>query len=180
MDRTRGVTLIELMVTLSVMAILMAVGAPSLQTFVRNNQLRTAANEMQVALGYARSEAIKRGVPVTVCKSADISAVSPACSSSNAVSWRSGWLVFADLNQDGVVDTSGTTPDTVLRVGGGDSSGPVITPSGFTHFVSYLPGGTAVGGSGVTSGSFGFCHYGEGLTLEVSVTGRAQMSQVTC
>jgi len=84
-----GFTLIELMVTLTVAAILMAVAIPSLQTFVQNDRQWTQANSMVMSLNAARSEAIKQNVPggVTVCASSDGATCSGA-------SWSQGWVVI--------------------------------------------------------------------------------------
>jgi len=103
MTRTgQGFTLIELMVTVSVAAVLLAVGVPSFQTTVKNNRLTAAANSLVGALNLARSEAIKRGVFVTFCKR---NGGGTDCD--NSASWNDGWIVFSDLDRDGVFDDDG-------------------------------------------------------------------------
>ena len=93
-----GFTLIELMVTLAVAAILLAIAVPNFITFIQNNRLTSQGNDLVTALNYARSEAIKRGVRVTVCsRSSDT-----ACVGAGA-DWTNGWLVFVDTNGDGDV-----------------------------------------------------------------------------
>lgn len=69
--RSRGVTLIELMVTVAVAAILMAIAAPSFTSLLNNNRLTSAANEMVAAIQSARMEAIRGGSSVTACSSAN-------------------------------------------------------------------------------------------------------------
>jgi type IV fimbrial biogenesis protein FimT len=61
-----GFTLVEAMVTLSILAILMAVGAPSLFTFIQNQQIRSSAEELQSGLTLARNEALRRNAPVSL------------------------------------------------------------------------------------------------------------------
>lgn len=61
-----GFTLIELMVTLAVVAITLAIGVPSFQGVVSDNRLTGAANNLIGALNVARSEAIKRGRSVVL------------------------------------------------------------------------------------------------------------------
>ena len=98
----RGFTLIELLVTMTIAAIVLTIAVPNFITFVQNNRLTSQANDVVTALNYARSEAIKRGVRVTVCsRSTDT-----ACAGSTT--WDTGWLVFVDADGDGDVD--GETP----------------------------------------------------------------------
>ncbi|HUN92264.1 MAG TPA: GspH/FimT family pseudopilin [Burkholderiaceae bacterium] len=65
--RVRGLTLVELLVTMVIAAILLAYGVPSLQSFVASNQLATSANELVASLNLARSEAVRTSAPVGVC-----------------------------------------------------------------------------------------------------------------
>jgi type IV fimbrial biogenesis protein FimT len=66
MERYRGFTLVELMVTLAVLAILITVGIPAFGDLVRNNRVTSQTNELVTALNIARSEAVKRGRNVQV------------------------------------------------------------------------------------------------------------------
>lgn len=109
-----GFTTIELMVTLAIAAILVTMAVPSLQSVIRNSRLRTHTNELALSLTFARSESVKRGITVTVCKSANAT----DCGG-NTVQWEQGWIVFADSNNDGVVDEG----EDVLRVAGAVRTG---------------------------------------------------------
>lgn len=94
------------MVTLAVVAILLGVGAPAINRFVEGTRLTSATNNLISDLSLARTEAVKRGVRVGLCTSAD----ETTCTDSGT--WGQGWLVFVDL--DGDSDwTAGT--DEVLR-----------------------------------------------------------------
>lgn len=179
---TRGVTLIELMVTVTIAAIMMTLAAPSLQSFVRSNQLRTATNDLAALLMTARSESIKRGWPVTVCKTADVNATPPACSA--AASWQAGWLVFVDHNGNGTLDTTASASfpaDVALRVAQPTGTGLTVTGNAnFTQYLSFRPSGFPLGSGGTEAGTFTLCLTQQSRTLDVSKTGRLQISSGSC
>ena len=102
MTHSGAFTLIELMVVLAIMAILITVGIPGYQTFVLNNQLTAQSNDFIASLRYARSEAIKRGQHVAMCKSqADASGNRNAC---DGTGWEDGWIVYIDTNNNSALD----------------------------------------------------------------------------
>lgn len=178
--RMAGVTLIELMVTIGVVGVLAATAVPSMQKFVQVSQVRTAANELAMALATARSEAVKRGNPVTVCKSADVTLAQPLCASSTTVPWRQGWIMFVDHDQDGVIDTAGALPDMRLRVGAAEGRLTVAADTNFSRYVSYLPTGVSVGNGGLPGGAFHMCLNGVGRAITVNTSGRTQVREESC
>jgi type IV fimbrial biogenesis protein FimT len=93
---SKGFTFIELMMVVAVVSILIAGSAREIVDFVLNNRAAAQVNELQSSLRIARHEAIKRNRSVTICQSAD----GLQCSGD----WQNGWLVFADDNNDGVVN----------------------------------------------------------------------------
>ncbi len=115
--QNRGFTLIELMMTLAVMAILMAVGVPAFQTFVRNNQQTSEHNGLIMTLLSARSEAVRTNVPVVVCTSAD----GQTCSGS--ANWEGGWIVFTD-----VVNTDAATEEGVVNAASAAGTAALCEP----------------------------------------------------
>lgn len=96
-----GVTLIELLVTLSVVAIIVAVGAPALRDFFAMNRMSAAVNDLVTSLHLARSEAIKRNAPTVLCPSDDWNSANPTCTA--AASLADGWIVVADPNNNAIV-----------------------------------------------------------------------------
>lgn len=98
MRRTRisGFTLVELMVTIAIVAILLAVALPSFEQSLRSNRVATTTNEMLASLSLARTEAIRSTQASQVC--ARDGAV---CGSD----WNQGWLVMTDTDGDGTFET---------------------------------------------------------------------------
>jgi len=134
--KIKGLTLIEVMITLAIAGILIATAAPSMREFIQNNRSATQINELQATLSLARSEAIKRNTGITVCRSSN----GTSCTGN----WQDGWIVFIDSNFDGAVDTN-TDP---LRVHGGLVEGNSLR---FTQTrVSYANSGlTRTGSNGI-------------------------------
>jgi len=88
----RGFTMIELLITVAVAAILAAMAVPAMSSFVQNDRDIGQINSLVGSLNYARSESIKRASPsgIIVCPSAD----GATCS---GTAWSGGWIVL-DLN----------------------------------------------------------------------------------
>lgn len=97
--RARGFTLIELMVTIAISAILAGLAAPSFQDLIASNRLKSHASSLLSSLLLARSEAIKRNSRVVQCKSAD------GATCTTAGEWQQGWIIFADTNNNAAVDS---------------------------------------------------------------------------
>ncbi|HEU4623248.1 MAG TPA: GspH/FimT family pseudopilin [Steroidobacteraceae bacterium] len=108
---TRGFSLFELMIVIALAAVILGLGAPSFSEFRRNNRLTGASNDFLSALLLARTEAIKRQQPVSLCASDNPQAVAPACSKGA----YTGWIVFEDRNSDCVLDAA---PEVLLRSDG--------------------------------------------------------------
>lgn len=83
-----GFTAVELMVTLAVVGILVALAVPALGDATLSSQLSASANRLAASATLARSEAIKRNASVVVCMSADGS----SCASSGG--WEQGWVML--------------------------------------------------------------------------------------
>ena len=103
MNKTKdsnGFTLLELLITVSITAIVVAMAAPSFTDVLDDNILLTQTNQFATAINVARSEAVKRNSRVLICKRAG-----NQCATSNAANWEDGWIIFADDNDNNIVDT---------------------------------------------------------------------------
>jgi type IV fimbrial biogenesis protein FimT len=122
----KGFTLIELMVTLAVAIVLLAIGIPAFEGMQANNRAVVMAQALVTALTLARTEAVGRGVAVAVCpkNAADQPGVAPSTTCGTNANWANGWFVFADSSGSvGVRD--GT--DEVIRAFPTPRGTPVIT-----------------------------------------------------
>lgn len=135
--RQRGFTLVELLVTIAVAAVILAIGVPSFRGTIASNRLTSLTNDLVGTLAQARSEAIRRGVRITVCMSTN----GTACATVG--DWSAGWIVFVDTTRAGLtaaVDagetvlsyTQPTPTNTVVRGG-----------ASVAQYVSFSSDGTA-------------------------------------
>src|SRR5690606_33253855 len=106
--RQRGVTLLELLVTLLMFGVVAGLALPNMRNFMQSNQVTSQANTFVGALNLARGEAITRGVNVTVCASSD----QATCGSD----WADGWIVVLDTAVAGASPPNDPVEGTVLQV----------------------------------------------------------------
>ncbi len=108
-----GFSIIELMLSIALLAVVVVLGVPSFSQVIESNNLITKNNLLVGDLNIARSEAIKRGQNITLCKSID----GVNCSTSATVGYEDGWIIFAE--QPATVHALGsrnTTTEELLRV----------------------------------------------------------------
>ncbi|WP_395005401.1 GspH/FimT family pseudopilin [Undibacterium sp.] len=108
--RVQGFTLIELLVTLTILAIISAYAVPTFQSMIIGNAINSSANNLQIDLNYARSEALKRGVSTTAC----VSTNSTSCADSD--NWHLGWIIFVDQDSNNARDTNASASEDLVRV----------------------------------------------------------------
>lgn len=160
MHYSRAFTLIELMVTISVLAVVIALAAPSFSSMLQESRLSALSTEVQSALQLARSEAVKRRENITVCRS---NAAQTACA--NGTDWATGWLIRR-ANGD------------VLKVWDA-VQGTVITGpnTGISFRSNGMSSSAAAQSWSVTSSS---CSGEQKRTISVNITGSATLSKSAC
>jgi type IV fimbrial biogenesis protein FimT len=179
-----GFTLIEMIVVLTILGITAAVAVPGMTHLIQSERLGTQANDLLADLNYARSEAIRRQKPITVCKSDDPTASAPACDATAANAWTTGRLIFVDDSKDGTHDAG----EEMLRVrealsgtsnrlyGDGNTAGTA-------NYVIFLGTGltTLVPTGGASESQFFLCDSrgpSQALTVVISATGRARVASL--
>lgn len=165
-----GFTLLELMITLAVAAVLATAAAPGLRAFVQNNRAAAQTNELIAALTLARSEAMTRGQFASVCASLD----GASCSAGN--SWETGWLVFEDRTAPaGALDAG----DVVLRAYSALEGGTAL--AGSASAVSYRPDGFLNAAVPETFDlTIPHCTGDQGRRITIGLPGRASVDHVAC
>lgn len=153
-----GFTIVELMVTLTILSMLVYVAVPSFRDAGLPSQLRAIANGMVAASQVARSEAIKRNTTVQLCVSSD----GATCGTGN---WQQGWIVIA-----------GTT---VLHREPAAPGGYRITPAGGSAALSF-----DATGLGATPDSFTVCRQtprvgAQERVVTLTAAGRASVKMTT-
>ncbi|WGL18190.1 GspH/FimT family pseudopilin [Microbulbifer bruguierae] len=165
--RQQGLTLLELMVTLAVLAVVAAIAIPNFTTLVNNNRSIALGEDLAGALHYARSEAVKRSASVTLCASAS----GTACDGD----WTDNWIA--------IVDTAASDSSAIPVVGevlrqwqiAGNSA--VISAKQDTSDVDFVrfTGKGLLGGSGsgsiVINSSISGCAANSGRRLTIGVAG---------
>jgi type IV fimbrial biogenesis protein FimT len=170
-NRKKGFTLVELLITMALVAILSALAVPSFQTLIKKNRVSVEAQRVLTTLFYTRMEAIKRNSLVSLCPSSD----GLACNSE--LSWMDGWIIFSDRAKRGKLDHD---MDRVLRIGGPIKNGHLLYSTKHHKWFGYQPSGNSVGSSGSGNTSFIICSPKgdvEGRRVVVSITGRPRIDE---
>ena len=175
MRKHQGFTLIELMTAIAILAVIAVFALPGFQWLMMNNRITTDVNRFHTSLMLARSEAMKRGSRITICKSAD----GTACNA--ALNWESGWLMFVDFDQSGTINGA----DVAIEASLGLRANYTLRNSGgnFANWVGYAPDGTIRGSGGNNPDTYRLCGPNADLeqarTVNINAVGRAVVSTTT-
>ena len=161
--RQQGLTLLELMVTIAIAGILLTIGVPSFQAIVTSNRISANTNNFITAINLARSEAIKRGTDISVCKSAD----GVSCTGD----WNQGWIVY--LTSD--------PPEVIIRVFDGLSGDDTLTSSVNEELKFNSMGALASPSDEEVTFNFSLCDSSnERRQIVINPVGRPNSGKVSC
>ncbi|HEY3521432.1 MAG TPA: GspH/FimT family pseudopilin [Rhodanobacteraceae bacterium] len=156
----RGITLIEMMMTVAIAGTLVAMGLPALGSMLARSHQQSAASALQASLMHARELAITRSEQVVVCPTRD----GTSCTSDDL--WQGGWMIGADMDHD-------REPDAPLaRFDAMPANMRILSSQGRPRVV-FQPDGSA-GGS---NAQLTVCHTGdvkEGRAVIVANSGRVR------
>lgn len=166
-----GFSLVELLVALSVVAILASLALPSFARSLAQTRVADATSAIYSAVVLTRSEALKRRIRIVMCSSSDGS----NCSVGSG--WSAGWLIFEDRNDDGIRDAG----EEIIRVQGAQS-GVTTTGNGpMRDYVSYVASGrTQQLGGGLLMGTLTVCSDDLGRAIVINHAGRPRVAEATC
>jgi type IV fimbrial biogenesis protein FimT len=141
--KQQGFTLVELMVSIAIAAVLAAMAAPSFSTFVSKGRADSASKQLFSDLNAARVEAIKRNRRVLVCPSPTTSTIT-TCASGN--SWNNGWILCVDGDSDGTCDsiTDATDPNYPNPFAVRSALSSAVTVTGTANPITFRPDGSGV------------------------------------
>jgi type IV fimbrial biogenesis protein FimT len=160
-----GFTVLEMLLVLTITAILLILGIPALQSYEMRQRMSAGMNLLHTQLALARNEAIRFNAQVVACPGN----VASGCS--DAADWSEGWIVFADRNGD----RRHQQTESVLRVEPGLEQMVIRSSSGRTN-LRFYPNGSAPG----SNSSITFCDQrgpANARKLVISNTGRIRREE---
>jgi len=167
MKKNSGFTLLELILTLTLISVVTAFAIPSMTAFTKNDRLVTNINSMVGHLAYARSEAVKRSQQVSVCVSNNTDTPNPSCTGGG---WEDGWIVYIDADANNSFDAN----EEVIKAHGPFAGNNAVTPNNVGTQVIYDNRGYLAS----NTGSLLLCderNGPHGKTINISTTGRVRM-----
>ncbi|HRK56158.1 MAG TPA: GspH/FimT family pseudopilin [Burkholderiaceae bacterium] len=182
--RRSGFTLIELLVTIVIAAILVAAAVPMFNSSISRANIRDAANGLLAAVELARSEAIRRGVRVSVCRVNNPWGNPPVCGTAvsgayAAGDWATGWIIFTDNGATvGVFDTTEEVLYTQPPFDGGGASRTQIDGGPAVGFFTLNPDGTLTAAGGALGFNLRYPQ-GSGTALNTATVTSTVLGQTT-
>lgn len=177
-----GFGLVELMITIAMVAVLTAIALPSYSYMIRGNRIVTQANDLLSAFNYARNESITRSRGVTLCAADTTSGTPAGCG--DAGDWSKGWMAFID-DTAAPTDPPPTAVDagSVLRTWVGIPQN-VLTVADDQAFIRFNPRGMASSNPDpdvvFTLKPISDCSNQQQRSIVINALGRSSSSKVNC
>lgn len=166
MNSNSGFTLLELLITVAIMAVVMAIAVPNMSAFINNDRLITEINGLTRDINYARNEAILRHTQIGICSSSNTT-------SCNGAAWQDGWIVFLDTNGDSLFSAGEEVLKAQQALGGTITLTTTIANTIIFDNRGFAPG---------QAGTFSICDnrgVSELRSISLSVTGRVRKDGAT-
>lgn len=175
MAKTRGFTLVELMVVIAVMSILLALAVPSFGRLIQSSGVSSDVNTFLADMRYARGEAVRRGSLVLMCPSTNPEDANADCGTDP--DWKNGWIIFEDRDNSG----SHAAAEPMLRQQGPlTRSGGVVDGGGTVTKFHFLATGRMRSINDAATLTFNPASGNSDATLQrvvcVSMSGRARIA----
>jgi type IV fimbrial biogenesis protein FimT len=165
--KQNGLTLVELLFTLLILALLLGIGIPSFSSQIQSTQTRTSAFQLLEAVNSTRTLAISQGHRATMRHKGD---------------WNGGWQIFVDSNDNGLLDEGERLISEADRLKGVQITGN--TP--LRQYVSFIPNGESrhigqADSGAFQAGTFNICPEtgGAGYKLVLARSGRARIDTIS-
>lgn len=180
-----GLSTIDLIMGMALAVVLLGLAVPPFQGLLSRYRTLSEAHELSQLLLFARSEAIRRGARITVCRSTSFASERPSCDGER---WDQGWIAFLDnadtgSNRPGVLDGV----DQLLRIGAGRPTVRVEATATYQDWLAFTPTGRPIGNRGLGNGTFCLLDGNSRRDVVIAATGRVTVSspmtfpeQATC
>ncbi len=140
----QGATFLELMIVVLLVGVITSIAAPTFGNLIITTKISQATSALHASLLFARSEALKRGRNVVICRSVNPSAIAPSCATAPGAGWGQGWIIYVDEDEN----KKFTNADILIRMQDAIFSKEAqgnITSSPSRNYISYNPTGQTFG-----------------------------------
>ena len=148
-----GFTIIELIITVALLSVMLAIAVPGFTNFFQNNNLATTSNRFVSSIALTRNEAISRNTTVVMC---NINASNNACDTNGL--WETGWVVWVDLDNDNVIENPNDAGDVeIIHREEAMPAGYTLRATTYANRITFSPTGEAAGDLASAADTFRLC-----------------------
>lgn len=162
MRNEKAFTLVEIMLVIVLIAIVASIAVQNFREASLNNEIKSVTFTLGTALGYAKDEAVMRRSYVSLCPSANVNDANATCTAGG--DWADGYIVFLDLDNNGVRDNAATSAETLLRVFP-SMSRDQVTVRNLPNAITFWPTGFRGSGSAAIEAHIGIATESGGATV---------------